>query len=105
MDPEEAYQIIFEPFDSDSQNPLNGVTLYIYEALGLGEVGDFVGKYTVDHGDALNIGPGEFFIDAYKPGYIQRFEMIDCRAINTPESRTATCSVPMVTYNDPIAPS
>ena len=103
MDPEEVYQIIFEPFDPDTQSPLNGVTLYIYEALGLGEVGDFIGKYTVDHGDTLNIGPGEFFIDAYKPGYIQRFEMRDCRAVNTPEQRTATCIIPMLAYTDPVA--
>lgn len=103
MDPEEVYQIIFNPYDSDTQSPLNGVTIYIYEALGVDEVGDFIGKYTVDHGDGLNIGPGEYFIDAYKPGYIQRFEMRDCRAENTPDQKTATCIIPMVTYTDPIA--
>jgi len=103
MDLAEVYQIKFNPYDSDTQNPLNGVTIYVYEALGLYEVGDFIGKYTVDPGDVLNIGPGEFFIDAYKPGYIQRFEMRDCRATNSPEQRTATCNIPMVTYTDPIA--
>src|SRR5690606_18023138 len=93
MDPEDVYQIRFEPFDSDTQTALNGVTVYIYEsalwgmgkagalgqlgeveALGPGEiglmgawqdVGSFVGKYTVDYGDAIEIGPGEFLIDAY----------------------------------------
>src|SRR5690554_2353046 len=103
MDLEEVYQIIFEPYDSDTENPLNGVTIYIYESLGVDEVGDFVGKYTVDHGDVLNIGPGEFFIDAYKPGYIQRFEMRNTRAVNTPDQKTATCIIPMVPYTDPIA--
>src|SRR5690554_5010753 len=103
MDLAEVYQIKFNPYDSDTQNPLNGVTIYVYEALGLYEVGDFIGKYTVDPGDVLNIGPGEFFIDAYKPGYIQRFEMRDCRATNTPDQKTATCIIPMLAYTDPIA--
>ena len=122
MDPEDVYQIRFEPFDSDTQTPLNGVTVYIYESassgtgevvsLGLGEVGvlsrpfdigAFVGKYNVDYGDVIEIGPGEFLIDAYKPGYIQRFEMTDTRASNTPEQKTATCIIPMTTYIDPIA--
>ena len=106
MDPEEVYQIRFEPFDSDTQSPLNGVTVYIYESPGMGsytDVGDFVGKYTVDYGDVLEIGPGEFLIDAYKPGYIQRFEMTDTRAANSPEHKTGTCLIPMVTYIDPIA--
>lgn len=130
MDPEEVYQIIFQPYDSDTQSPLNGVTVYIYESrlsgtsglevLGLGEVetwgpgevgimgtsgdiGAFVGKYTVDYGDAIEIGPGEFLIDAYKPGYIQRFEMTDTRVANTPEHKTGTCLIPMTTYIDPIA--
>src|SRR5690554_2458510 len=122
MDPEDVYQIRFEPFDSDTQSPLNGVTVYIYESalsgmsgveeLGPGEiglmgtihdVGSLVGKYTVDYGDTIEIGPGEFLVGAYKPGYIQRFEMTDTRAANTPEHKTGTCLIPMVTYIDPIA--
>lgn len=122
MDPEDVYQIRFEPFDSDTQTPLNGVTVYVYESassgtsgvmeLGPGEIGlmgsqsdirAFVGKYVVDYGDVIEIGPGEFLIDAYKPGYIQRFEMTDCRAMNTPEQKTATCLIPMAPYTDPIA--
>ena len=130
MDPEDVYQIIFQPYDSDTQTPLNDVTVYIYESassgmakagnLGLGEVealeqgeiglmgtwqdvGSFVGKYTVDYGDVIEIGPGEFFIDAYKPGYIQRFEMTDTRAANSPEQKTGTCLIPMAPYTDPIA--
>lgn len=136
MDPEDVYQIRFEPYDSDTQTPLNGVTVYVYksassgtsgvmelgevEALGPGEVEvlgpgkiglmgvwqdirSFVGKYNVDYGDAIEIGPGEFFIYAYKPGYIQRFEMTDTRAANSPEHKTGTCIIPMTTYIDPIA--
>ena len=122
MDPEGVYQIRFEPYDSDTQSPLNGVTVYIYESassgtsgvvtLGPGEIGlmgtwqdlgSFVGKYTVDYGDVIEIGPGEFLIDAYKPGYVQRFEMTDTRAANTPEHKTGTCLIPMTTYIDPIA--
>jgi len=122
MDPEEVYQIRFEPFNSDTQQPLNGVTVYLYESpssgmsgletLGPGEiglmgtvddVGAFVGKYIVDYGDTIEIGPGEFLIDAYKPGYVQRFEMTDTRAANTPEHKTGTCLIPMTTYIDPIA--
>ena len=120
MDPEDVYQIRFEPFDSDTQQPLNGVTVYVYESPGMGtlgvlgpgkiglmaswqDVGAFVGKYIVDYGDTIEIGPGEFLIDAYKPGYIQRFEMTDTRAVNTPEHKTATCIIPMTTYIDPIA--
>ncbi len=120
MDPEGVYQIIFQPYDSDTQSPLNDVTIYVYkssgmtkvETLGRGKVGlmgssvdigDFVGKYTVDYGDVLNIGPGEFIIGAYKPGYIQRFEMTDTRVVNSPEQKTATCLIPMAPYTDPIA--
>lgn len=102
LDPVEVYKAIIQPRDITNNADLSGVTLYIYEMVSSNQIGAFVDKKTnVQYGDSISLNPGQYCFAAYKNGYVQRFAMMDTRALIAEGSPVATVTIPMQVYTAP----
>lgn len=102
LDKVDVFKAIIKPHDTTNNVPLSGVTLYIYEMESTTKVGSFVQKIpNVQYETSISLEPGNYCFAAYKAGYVQRFGMIDTRAVISQSSPTATVLIPFVEYTPP----
>ena len=92
--------VTFRPYETGTQNQLNGVNIRVYKSNQDMSIGDFVSTHTVSYNTVINLEPGKYYIAAFKENYIQEYSLIDTRIDNT--GGTATCLIPMAMYSDPV---